>query len=165
MQVIFKEFLKSPAWFNMDQIISLNSEYGVQTTFFWLLNKGKGIDNVMNPDYSIDKLRSALNNYTDKSATNGLHKASTRLSLKEEVDRCDAISPYNRYHFLKYNYVQLITEMEEAELAMDVSFGFAEHYGFRTGFGLPFQPFNPITQKASSFLEVPLNLMDGTFHK
>ncbi|MDG2244859.1 MAG: hypothetical protein P8L71_00715 [Flavobacteriales bacterium] len=165
MKVIFNEFLKAPAWFNMDQIISLNTEYGVRTTFFWLLSKGKGADGVMNADYSIQKLSTDVKGYEKHAATNGLHKASTRQTLKEEFALSEVILPYNRYHFLKYNYMQLIAEMEEAQLALDASFGFAEHYGFRTNFGLPFHPFNPETQSATSFLEVPLNLMDGTFHK
>lgn len=165
MRVVFSEFLKSPAWFNMDQIISLNSEYGVRTTFFWLLTKGRGVDNVMNADYSIEKLNPALKSYEKRSVTNGIHKSSSAKTLQEERALCDLIAPYNRYHFLKYNYVQLMDEMDDAQLHMDGSFGFAEHYGFRNSFGLPFQPYNPKTRKASSFLEVPLNLMDGTFHK
>ncbi|UOQ76852.1 hypothetical protein MUN84_20530 [Hymenobacter sp. 5516J-16] len=51
---------------------------------------------------------------------------------------------------LRYNY--------------DSTLGFAEHYGFRNSYCLPFYPFNFASGEACRFLEIPLNVMDATLH-
>ncbi len=48
--------------------------------------------------------------------------------------------------------------------AYDSTLGFAEHYGFRNSYCLPFRPFDFRTGQAHDFLEIPLNVMDTTLH-
>jgi peptidoglycan/xylan/chitin deacetylase (PgdA/CDA1 family) len=51
-----------------------------------------------------------------------------------------------------------------AGFAYDSTLGFAEHYGFRHSYCLPFFPFDFTRGEAHSFLEIPLNVMDVTLH-
>jgi len=46
---------------------------------------------------------------------------------------------------------------------MDASLGFAEMYGYRNNYRLPFKPYNWEAGIAYDFIEVPMNLMDATF--
>jgi hypothetical protein len=71
----------------------------------------------------------------------------------------------NRYHYLKFNLPNGYDNIEESGLKLDASLGFAEHYGFRNGYGYPFHPYNISKNDKYSFLEVPLNIMDGTFQR
>ncbi len=52
--------------------------------------------------------------------------------------------------------------MEEAGVSVDCSLGFAEHYGFRYSYGLPFKPYDPISGHAMNLVVSPLHVMDGT---
>ncbi len=55
--------------------------------------------------------------------------------------------------------------LQESSIMLDASLGFAERFGFRNGYGLPFRPYNLKTDLQYDFIEVPLNVMDGTFYK
>ena len=46
----------------------------------------------------------------------------------------------------------------------DSTISFAEHFGFRNSYCLPFYPFSFVTSQEAGFLEIPLNVMDATLH-
>ena len=52
-----------------------------------------------------------------------------------------------------------------AVLKVDCSLGFAETPGFRNSYGQPFLPYNLSEDRPYRFVEVPLNIMDGTFQR
>ena len=55
--------------------------------------------------------------------------------------------------------------MDSADrFSYDSTLGFAEHFGFRHSYCLPFYPYNFQTGAAHNFLEIPLNVMDTTLH-
>ncbi|MBL4624030.1 MAG: hypothetical protein JKY42_02640, partial [Flavobacteriales bacterium] len=55
-------------------------------------------------------------------------------------------------------------ELDKANISLDFSLGFAEHYGFRNSYGVPFRPFDLSTSTTNNVLEIPLAIMDTTFH-
>lgn len=163
---VFREVFRHPGWLNMDQIQSLNTEYGLKTTFFWLVTKKAGEEGVKNADYNLRKLKTALDRVSERGGINALHKSSANRSFEEELSLAGGVlQPFNRYHFLKFRLPEAYYELEKGGIQLDSSLGFAHHYGFRNGFGLPFRPFNFNEGKAFNFVEAPLHFMDGTFQK
>lgn len=160
--LIFKEILKNPDWKNIDLINKIHDEHGLKSTFFWLAtNKVDKVNRIKNSDYSLRELKSLSN----KSCINGLHKSCLNLSINEELKILPFQTNINRYHFLNFQLPKAWDDIEQSNLVLDASLGFAEHFGFRNCFSLPFQPYNLSLKKSYNFLIVPLNVMDGTFQK
>lgn len=163
--LIFKEIINKGEWKNIDKIIKLESEYDIKSTFFWLVKKGEGLNNIRNADYNISKQNKFIKEIKINSFYFGLHKSCSNNTIDEELSLLPDISTLNRHHFLRFSLPKLFEEIEESKLTFDSSIGFAERYGFRNGFGMPFIPFNLKDNKKYSFVEMPLMVMDGTFQK
>lgn len=161
MKLVMNEILRKPHWRNIDKIAQLHSEHDLKSTFFWLATQQVGSNGVKNADYSTDQLKSLLR-FTE---SNGLHKSCNGTNFREELQLLPFDTTLNRYHFLKFGLPASWKELEEAGVTLDASLGFAEHYGFRNSYGLPYQPYNFETGKAFNFVEVPLNVMDGTLQR
>jgi hypothetical protein len=166
LNLIAFELAQKPHWKNIDRIIKINSEYDIKSTFFWLVNKGRGLNEIQNADYDIKRESQLLKLVEEKKFINGLHKSCSVDSMNEELDKLGLTNcPYNRYHFLKFSTQRDWNELSESKIQLDCSLGFAEHYGFRNSYGKAFQPFDFLNDKPLKFIEAPLNFMDGTFHK
>lgn len=161
LKLVMNEILRRPHWKNMDFISQLHTDHGLKSTFFWLATERVGENGVKNADYALRKEPNILRPVASK----GLHKSCDSSTFKEELAMLPFETTYNRYHFLKFDLPNAWNDLEDAGISLDASLGFADHYGFRNNYGLPFQPYNFATQEAYRFLEVPLNVMDGTFHK
>jgi hypothetical protein len=159
--LVFREIAGRPGWKNMDAILSLHESHGLKSTFFWLATNKKGPNGVKNADYQISKLSTVLG----KTKNNGLHKSCYPFSFREELEMLPFKTTWNRYHFLKFSLPDAWQDLESAGIMLDASLGFAEQFGFRNNYGLPFRPYNLQTGKPHSFVEVPLTVMDGTFQK
>jgi hypothetical protein len=96
---------------------------------------------------------------------NGLHKSCSEKTIDEEIGSMPFQARYNRFHFLRYKLPDLWDQLNDSQIQIDFSLGFAERYGLRNNFGLPFKPYNLHEQSAYPFLEVPLNMMDSTFSR
>ena len=156
--VILNYLANRPGWANMDLINSLHETYGVKHAYFWLVEQGKQ-NNIMNADYT----KNELSKYSQQCASNGLHKSSGNADFLIETKSLPFPCIANRNHFLRYSLPSHWEELEDSELKIDASMGFAEHYGFRNSYGYAFRPYNPIKQKCYSHIAVPLHLMDATF--
>ncbi len=165
LNLILWELSNKPYWKNIDRIIRINSEYDIRSTFFWLVNKGIGIQKIKNADYDIRKEQNLLNIVNDAKFINGLHKSCSDMSINEELNKGSLQTTFNRYHFLKFLPHTDFGKISESKLDFDCSLGFAEHYGFRNSYGKAFQPFDIENNKPYDFVEAPLHFMDGTFHK
>lgn len=156
-----------PHWFNMDIIQKTESEYDFKSTFYWLANKGKIDSRQTNADYDINsrKVKNAIKNLSSAGFEHGLHKSISNESFNQELAKVPFKTNGNRYHYLKFKLPGAYQEIEKSDLKLDASLGFAEHYGFRNNYGYPFHPYNSESGKPHSFLEVPLNCMDGTFQR
>ncbi|MBW6479782.1 MAG: hypothetical protein K0B37_10160, partial [Bacteroidales bacterium] len=164
LSLIAGEIGRRPHWKNMDRIIRINSECDVKSTFFWLVNKGKGRQNIRNADYSIQKEQSLLQEVSEKGFVNGLHKSTMEMSFEEELAMGKIIEPYNRYHFLNFLPPNHWPELSKSPITFDSSLGFAEHYGFRNSYGSAFQPYDIKNNRPFGFVEASLTFMDTTFH-
>lgn len=163
-KIILENIIQKPHWLNIDKIININSEYDFKSTFFWIATQGKDHLNIHNSDYNIkDKqIQAAIKLVTKKGFDNGLHKSTLDYNFEEEIEMMPIEVKANRYHFLKFKLPQAWQDIEEAGLSIDASLGFAARMGFRNSYGLPFQPYNFKTKKAFNFVELPLQIMDGS---
>jgi hypothetical protein len=166
-KIFFQALFQRPEWLNMDLIMKTESEHGFKSAFYWLVNKGKIDARQSNADYYIDQkdIVAAIKNVEKSGWENGLHKSISNENFKEEIAKLPFSPNGNRYHYLKFSIPNAWNEIERSGLSSDASLGFAEHYGFRNNYGFPFHPYNVETGKAYSFLEIPLNVMDGTFER
>lgn len=165
LNLILWEFTNKQHWKNIDQIIKLNSEKDILSTFFWIVNKGKGLQKIKNADYDIEQEKHLLQMVDDAKFVNGLHKSCSNMSISEELKKGNINTGFNRYHFLKFLPHTDWAKISDSPLTFDCSLGFAEHYGFRNSYGKAFQPFDILNDKPYTFVEAPLHFMDGTFHK
>ncbi len=150
---------------NLSEIIELEKKYNAHSIFFWLTEKGKGQHGIPNADYSINDqyVRNIMSQIDESQSTNGLHKSSKKKSLNQEFKGHSNIRPINRYHYLLFDLSSAGKELN-ATVDQDYSFGFAEQMGFRNAYSRPFHPFDFENWKLFHFLEVPLHIMDTTFH-
>lgn len=166
-QLAFHAVIRRPDWLNMDKIMKVESEYDVKSTFFWLVNKDKVNARMTNSDYHIrsSSIQKIIQSIEEKGWENGLHKSISSDSFRTELNRLGVTVSGNRFHYLRFSLPEGYDEIEKSELKFDASLGFAESFGFRNSYGLPFMPYHLKEQKQYSFVEVPLNVMDGTFHR
>lgn len=156
-----------PIWFNFNRIIEIEKEKGVTSTFFWITSQSKIRGVGKNADYRIHspKIKKSMDMIESSGSFNAIHKSIDTTNLKEEMTHFGRDVKANRYHYLKFSFEALIDEMENSGLHMDASLGYAQTYGFRNGYSLPFVPFNLKENRPSTFVEVPLTLMDATFSR
>jgi len=162
LQVVFKQIIGQPTWRNIDQLLAINDEYDVKSTFFWLVENGKGQDGIDNSDYNVKREEKLLLKVEQQGSVNGIHKSSKALSFSYEMGKSDLIKPFNRYHFLRFSVKDAWTKMDQEGILMDTSLGFAEHYGFRNSYGWFFKPYNYQESRSHSVTVAPLLLMDQT---
>ncbi len=162
LKLIVHELMKEHHWKNIDRVIKINGEYDVYSTFFWLVNKGKSRDGVINADYDLRKEQRLVNMVSNSGSHNGLHKSCSTMGIDDELQRSNLKTTFNRYHFLKFRTWDDWPRISDSQLQLDCSLGFAERYGFRNSYGKPFQPFDISKNKPFDFVEMPLHVMDTT---
>jgi len=68
-----------------------------------------------------------------------------------------------RQHWLRYTMARLISAVERAGLAYDTSIGWSDRVGFRAGACFAFPPYNFEKERAATFLEIPMVMMEQAF--
>ncbi|MDI1353360.1 MAG: hypothetical protein PSX36_00485 [bacterium] len=159
--------LQHPGWLNMDLIMDLESEYDFKSTFYWLVNKGRIDKRQTNADYTISsgEMQKVYRRVEERGFENGLHKSISSDDFVTELGKLPSKVSGNRFHYLKFNVPDAYQNIESSGLKLDASLGFAEHHGFRNSYGYPFSPYNFEKNTVHSFVEVPLNIMDGSFQR
>jgi peptidoglycan/xylan/chitin deacetylase (PgdA/CDA1 family) len=163
--VIFENVFKGHQWINFETILKVEEKYNMFSTFFWLPVKGKVKGIGKNADYKIDRLKSMFKLIESYGGSNGLHKSIAPYSIQDELEKIPFKTFINRNHYLKFNWCELQNELEVSQIKIDASLGYAEMFGYRNGYSLPFVPFDLSNKKSHSFIEIPLTIMDGTFSK
>lgn len=70
-----------------------------------------------------------------------------------------------RQHWLRFTVDRLIAACEKAQVSYDTSLGWPDCVGFRAGACFAFPPYNFREERAATFLEIPLIVMDGSLVK
>jgi hypothetical protein len=164
LKLIMNTAMDKPNWFNIDQILKIESEYDCRSVFYWIVNKGR-TQNAENSDYDFKskKIQNALREVKETGSENGLHKSISKESFESEIRKFGELPLGNRYHYLKFKLPEGFDEIEKSGIKLDSSLGFSEHHGFRNGYGLPYNPFNVKEKRPYTFVEAGLHVMDRTF--
>lgn len=157
---------KLPLW-NFNDILALEELYDAKSSFYFMAENSGEQDYA----YRIEDCTSVLGDIIDHGCEVGLHGGHTCYLNSEEMKskklRLEKILNKNiigyRNHFLRFKVPDTWEYLHETGFLYDVTFGYADHIGFRNGMCHPFKPFNLKTGKPIEILEIPLNIMDVTF--
>jgi len=168
-QQIWQHFTQRDAWDNLAEVHQTVAHYGAKSTFFFLPERRKSANGTPNADYSMRAAWPLMKPLAEAGAEIAVHGsllAADNLWLKDEANLVgdDATNLGLRFHYLRWEPRLTPTIVSQAGFVYDSTLGFAEHFGFRNSYCLPFYPFNFERGEAFEFLEIPLNVMDATLH-
>lgn len=160
------------AWDNLAEVQQTVAEYGAKSTFFFLPEHRKAANGTPNADYNIrrewPKLAAAIgNSEIGLHASLGTARHGGQLKRNEyQVQHLrNGEKAYGiRFHYLSWEPRITPDLLYSLLYEYDSTLGFAEHYGFRNSYCLPFQQFDFQQNKPYTCLEIPLNVMDATLH-
>jgi hypothetical protein len=161
---------KNPFW-NFNELIALEKEHNMKSTFFFLPNHNYKVDSC----YSLEnkKIKQTIQYICNKGFEVGVHSpigaTTNEQVLTQQLKRVQDISPKpivgNRQHFLSYKHTTTLKLLEKAGIQYDTTLGFAEFDGFRNSYCFPFHPFDFENNQMMKIWEIPLVLMDATLFK
>ncbi|WP_139361942.1 DUF7033 domain-containing protein [Hymenobacter sp. CRA2] len=171
---LWQHLAQPDAWDNLEQVQQNVAAYGASSTFFFIPNYGRSTEHgPYNADYRLHKLIPRVQTLAAKSEI-GLHgsigSARTPQQLGAEAEAIgEALTDKGQRLGLRFHYLQWEPRVTPEHLTglgalYDSTLGFAEHFGFRHSYCLPFRLFDFKHGQAFDFLEIPLNLMDATLH-
>lgn len=169
-QLLWRRFFQADAWDNVELVQQTVAEHGAKSTFFLLAEHRRADNGTPNADYKLaaTALQWRFKVLAQKGAELAVH-GSIGTSVDEhrlarEQTQIPVPASGNRFHYLRWEPRRTPAVVEETGFTYDSTLGFAEHFGFRNSYCLPFHPFDFTQGKACRFLEIPLNVMDATLH-
>ncbi|WP_192821177.1 polysaccharide deacetylase family protein [Rufibacter sp. LB8] len=169
LDVALQKIKGEDAFNNLAQVDAELQKLNAKGSFYFLPNSQK-VDGHPNSDYDIrsPRVQLAIKRLSDNGHEIGLHGShgtSTNASqLKTEKKFLPPSVTGNRFHYLRFDPEITPSLLEELEFGYDSSLGFAEHFGFRNSYCLPFRLFDVKQRRMTSTWELPLNLMDITLN-
>lgn len=165
LHILKDKFQGKDPFQNLEQIMELENQAGVASTFFFLTQKeNTSYPNVSNADYDTDdNYVQGIFNKIKASAIHqlGLHKSIGSKSFEEELTQLP-LTQLNRFHYLQFSLPDSFDTLAKTNILWDCSLGFSDQIGFRASYGLPFKAMNPITGQTYPFFTLPLLLMDSS---
>ncbi|UOQ67925.1 hypothetical protein [Hymenobacter volaticus] len=144
--------------------------YDAKSTFFLLPEHCPASNGTPNADYKLAatalqwRFKALVKQGAEIAVHGSIGTAVDRHRLAREQTQMPAPAAGNRFHYLSWEPRRTLAVVEEVGFAYDSTLGFAEHFGFRNSYCLPFRPFDFTQGRACTFLEIPLNVMDATLH-
>jgi hypothetical protein len=173
-KLFWRHLTQPDAWNNLEAVAATTTKYGCKSTFFILPSYRPSATGTPNADYKLTSLlQQRLTKIAQKGCELNMHgpigTASNALELANyyEVYFKNTPLPNNaglRFHYLSWEPRKTLSIVDAADVKYDSTLAFAEHFGFRHSYCLPFYPFNFERVEAVRFLEIPLNIMDATLH-
>ncbi|GAB3237172.1 polysaccharide deacetylase family protein [Hymenobacter seoulensis] len=168
---LWRHLTTPDAWDNLADVQQIVASYGAKSTFFFLPEHRKAAKGTANADYHFHRISNSVNELMKVGAEIALHGSlGTSNQLDQLLDEAAHIRQLEqpsqglRFHYLSWEPRATPALVDELFSAYDSTLGFAEHFGFRNSYCLPFHPFNFAAAEAYVFLEIPLNVMDATLH-
>ena len=152
----------------IEQLCLASKEAGLTSTFYFkALHNGEA-----DATYDIDQpeLKRCFDFLKQQGMQIGLHGSYAsgdegnllRQEKKALENVCGQPVPYARQHFLRFDVNQSVAAWQNCRIEHDATLGFAERKGFRCSTCHPYPLFDWQKQCASSVIEHPLIVMDGT---
>lgn len=181
-KTLFKMLLKLPKFiFSQDKslrginlILEQEKKMGFHSTFFFLAGK-PSLRTILKSDitYSVKKTKPAVERILNAQGEVGLHGSLNSYmkeeDLREEKRNLDKFrtSPCIgiRQHFLYLKVPQTWRSQSESGFQYDCTLGYPDRSGFRSGFALPFHPYDLQADEELEIWETNTNVMDQTYDK
>jgi hypothetical protein len=145
------------------------------TSAFFFLASQPGLKTILKSDvtYSIKKAKLVVETILNRRGEVGLHGSFSsylkQKDLKKEKDSLDRLLPTPcrgiRQHFLYLKVPQTWRNQCESGFLYDCTLGYPDRSGFRSGFALPFRPYDVQTDQEVGIWEINTNVMDQTYDK
>jgi hypothetical protein len=170
IRLLYQKARGRDAWFNFQEILELEKQYGAASTFFFIARRHKNLG-IKNADYDVTRpaFRKVFDDIIGSGSEVGIHGSTgTHLDaagFRSERDRFTTTVSGNRFHFLLYDPVKTPAVLEKSGILYDSSIGFVEEAGFRSSFCFPYRPYDILNDRPYTYYEIPLMLMDGTLQK
>ncbi|SNC65594.1 hypothetical protein SAMN06265337_1331 [Hymenobacter gelipurpurascens] len=170
---LWQHFTQKDAWDNLEEVKQTVASYGAKSTFLFLPEHRKAANGTPNADYKIREADRSISLLINAGIEVGLHAPyrtnenepfGSDLGWESEKVTGKQTGFGLRYHYLRWEPRLMPDMLYLVNFAYDSTLGFAEHFGFRNSYCLPFYPFNFQRGEACNFLEIPLNVMDATLH-
>ena len=155
-------------------ILEQEKKMGFHSTFFFLAGK-PSLMTILKSDvtYSVKKAKPAVERILNSQGEVGLHGSLNSYmkeeDLREEKRNLDKFltSPCIgiRQHFLYLKVPQTWRSQSESGFLYDCTLGYPDRSGFRSGFALPFHPYDLQTDEELEIWEINTNVMDQTYDK
>jgi hypothetical protein len=159
-----------------DRIASAEERHGYRSTFFFATTSrfmSTGLPQDVGYVVSAPRFRSVFRDLSARGFGIGLHISygvlDSAARLRAEKSRLESLFQQpilgSRHHFwhMTRPFWPSLQAHADAGLVYDSSVAFNESPGFRLGVGLPFKPWNPLTQREVGTLQLPVVIMDGAF--
>ncbi len=170
LKILSKRLFFKDEWFNFQNISKIERQFSASSTFFFLSQKGKE-GKLKNADYNIKNLsiQTELSILKNSGQEIGVHGSfGTHLNadkLNREIKKIEQfITKGNRFHFLMFDAEKTVDVLENCSIKYDSTLCYSEHIGFRRSTCFPFYLYNFLSNRCSSIIEIPLLVMDSTFH-
>jgi peptidoglycan/xylan/chitin deacetylase (PgdA/CDA1 family) len=174
-RLLRQQLAQTDTWDNLEEVAAATAQYGMKSTFFILPSNKPATNGTPNADYPLtNTLLKRLYKLQQQGCEIGLHGSiGTAINSDMLADESYLIGSNGgvRFHYLYWEPRQTLEVLITAGLTTssflyDSTLGFAEHFGFRNSYCLPFYPFDfkKRNGEAVEFLEIPLNVMDATLH-
>jgi hypothetical protein len=157
-------------WFLIDEMMELEKQHGVFSTFLFLTES----HDTHTYRYHLDRIqiRSLLERIRENGFEVGLHAGwhsfLNRDCLKNEFLELERINGKSsnivRQHWLRFDIEQTWRDQERCGFNLDSTLGFNDRAGYRAGTSLPFNPWMLHEQRSMELLEIPLVLMDSQLY-
>jgi peptidoglycan/xylan/chitin deacetylase (PgdA/CDA1 family) len=170
-KLLWQHLTQPDAWDNLEEVAAATAQYEAKSTFFILPNNQPAANGASNADYRLtNSLLKRLNRLQEQGceiSSHGSIGTATNLSLLACESEMIASGGGIRFHYLGWEPRQtlgILTTITTLGFRYDSTLGFAEHFGFRHSYCLPFYPFDFDIEKKAEFLEIQLNVMDATLY-
>jgi len=168
---LWHHFTQPDAWDNLELVQQTVAGYGAKSTFFFLPKHHKSPKGILNADYPIAAILPRIRALEGAGAEIRLHASiGTATNIDQLLQEASSgISTSNtvagiRFHYLQWEPRITPSLIDDLAFEYDSTLGFAEHFGFRNSYCLPFNPFDFANKQRHRFQEFPLNVMDATLH-
>jgi len=166
-KLMFQKLFKEDAWFNFDEILAIEKDMGINSTFYFITDSRP--DNIFdNGDYDISnkKFSSVFSKIQNAGSEIALHGSRyAHIDESKLIDQTKLLPGNvlgNRFHYLSFDIEKSPQVLEKSGFKYDAGVGFAESVGFRTSFCLPYLLYDLKNDKPTSVLEIPLIFMDSS---
>ena len=172
-KLLWQHLTQPDVWDNLEAVAAQVAQYGARSTFFILPSRRKSVNGIPNADYRLTRRfgrrRRKLFAQGCQFELHGSIGTATDVDKLATDIEAALVGSNTRFHYLSWEPRQTIEVLNTAELkgkpiSYDSTLGFAEYFGFRNSYCLPFYPFNFSAGRTAIFLEIPLNVMDATLH-